>query len=92
MYKRQGVRDYIHVMDLAEGHVRTLDYLKNNNSMNISMNIGTSKGTSVLELIDIFQSEIEYVKEVLTSSNSGIKKTEDLLEASQWHDENFKSK
>ena len=50
-----GVRDYIHVMDLAEGHVRTLDYLKNNNSMNISMNIGTSKGTSVLELIDIFQ-------------------------------------
>ena len=48
--------------------------------------------TNIIELIDIFQSEIEYVKEVLTSSNSGIKKTEDLLEASQWHDENFKSK
>lgn len=47
---------------------------------------------NIIELIDIFQSEIEYVKEVLTSSNSGIKKTEDLLEASQWHDENFKSK
>ncbi|GIR93163.1 MAG: hypothetical protein CM15mP93_13500 [Thiotrichaceae bacterium] len=43
-------------------------------------------------MIDIFQSEIESVKEVLISSNSDVKKTEDLLEESQWHDENFKSK
>ena len=48
--------------------------------------------TNIIELIDIFQSEIESVKEVLTSSNSDVKKTEDLLEESQWHDENFKSK
>ena len=48
--------------------------------------------TNIIELIDIFQSEIESVKEVLISSNSDIKKTEDLLEESQWHDENFKSK
>ena len=47
---------------------------------------------NIIELIDIFQSEIESVKEVLISSNSDIKKTEDLLEESQWHDENFKSK
>ena len=50
-----GVRDYIHVMDLAEGHTRTLDYLKQNKPMNITMNIGTSKGTTVLELIETFQ-------------------------------------
>ena len=48
--------------------------------------------TNIIELIDIFQSEIESVKEVLISSNSDVKKTEDLLEESQWHDENFKSK
>ena len=47
---------------------------------------------NIIELIDIFQSEIESVKEVLISSNSDVKKTEDLLEESQWHDENFKSK
>ena len=47
---------------------------------------------NIIELIDIFQSEIESVKEVLISSNSEVKKTEDLLEESQWHDENFKSK
>ena len=47
---------------------------------------------NIIELIDIFQSEIESVKEVLISSNSDLKKTEDLLEESQWHDENFKSK
>ena len=46
---------------------------------------------NIIELIDIFQSEIESVKEVLISSNSDVKKTEDLLEESQWHDENFKS-
>ena len=47
---------------------------------------------NIIELIDIFQSEIESLKEVLISSNSDVKKTEDLLEESQWHDENFKSK
>ena len=48
--------------------------------------------TNIIELIDIFQSEMESVKEVLISSNSDKKKTEDLLKESQWHDENFKSK
>lgn len=50
-----GVRDYIHVMDLAEGHLKTLDYLLKTNSMHIALNIGTGKGTSVLELIKIFE-------------------------------------
>ena len=49
-----GVRDFIHVMDIAEGHVSTLDYLLENKNKNIKLNLGTGKGTSVLELINIF--------------------------------------
>jgi UDP-glucose 4-epimerase len=49
------VRDYIHVMDLAEAHVAALDYLlKNKEGIENEFNIGTGKGTSVKELIDIF--------------------------------------
>ena len=60
-----GVRDYIHVMDLAEGHMRTLDYLQNRNPGIIKLNLGTGKGISVLELIKTFEEvnkvEIPYV-------------------------------
>ena len=49
------VRDYIHIMDLSEGHIRTLDYLLNSHSQIINMNIGTGLGTSVLELVKIFE-------------------------------------
>ena len=84
-----GVRDYIHVMDLAEGHAKTLDYLKQNKPMNLTMNIGTSKGTSVLELIETFQRvnniEIPHLFEKrregdvarLVADNSLLKKTLD---------------
>ena len=48
-----GVRDYIHVVDLAAGHVRALDQL---DSMRCeAINLGTGRGTSVLELVDAFQ-------------------------------------
>ncbi len=50
-----GIRDYIHVMDLAEGHVRTLELLLKSNAQIINMNLGTGFGTSVLQLIDAFQ-------------------------------------
>ena len=50
-----GIRDYIHVVDLAEAHVITLDYLFKNETDIINLNIGTGIGTSVLELIDAFQ-------------------------------------
>ena len=50
-----GIRDFIHVMDIAEGHVNTLDYLLENKNTNIKLNLGTGKGTSVLELINIFK-------------------------------------
>ena len=47
-----GVRDYIHVMDLAEGHVAALEKL----SPGVHIyNLGTGKGTSVLQLKDAFE-------------------------------------
>ena len=45
-----GVRDYIHVVDLAIGHIKALEHL---NGLNI-YNLGTGKGTSVLELVNTF--------------------------------------
>ena len=60
-----GVRDFIHVMDIADGHVGTLEYLLENKNTNIKLNLGTGKGTSVLELINIFKNvnhvEIPYI-------------------------------
>jgi UDP-glucose 4-epimerase len=47
-----GIRDYIHVMDLAEGHVAALNKLKL--GVNI-YNLGTGQGTSVLQLIKAFE-------------------------------------
>ena len=53
-----GVRDYIHVMDLAEGHILAL---KNKKKGLKIYNLGTGKGTSVLELVNMF-SKINNVK------------------------------
>ncbi len=49
-----GVRDYIHVCDLAEGHVAALDYA-NAHTGTIAVNLGTGRGTSVLELTAAFE-------------------------------------
>ena len=49
-----GIRDYIHVVDLAEGHVATLKKLATNPGL-VIYNLGTGKGTSVLEMIEAFQ-------------------------------------
>lgn len=46
-----GIRDYIHVVDLAKGHVKAIEYL--GRGVNI-YNLGTGKGTSVLELVNTF--------------------------------------
>jgi len=48
-----GVRDYIHVVDLAQGHLAALNYLKNKQT-SITVNLGTGQGTSVKELVDTF--------------------------------------
>ena len=49
------IRDYIHVMDLADGHLKALDFLLKNNPKILTLNIGTGKGISVLELIKTFE-------------------------------------
>ncbi len=49
------VRDYIHVMDLAEAHLKILEYLTKNNPIYRNVNVGTGIGTSVLELIKVFE-------------------------------------
>lgn len=49
-----GVRDYIHVVDLAEGHVAALNHLASNPGL-VVYNLGTGKGTSVLELVHAFE-------------------------------------
>ena len=46
-----GVRDYIHVNDLAVAHVNALDYLVNNNK-DLLVNLGAGKGHSVLSVIE----------------------------------------
>ena len=50
-----GIRDYIHVMDLANGHCAVLEYLLNEKPQFLTLNLGTGKGTSVLEFIRIFE-------------------------------------
>lgn len=50
-----GVRDYIHVMDLAEGHVAALEHL---NAGVTSYNLGTGRGSSVLELVHTFEQAV----------------------------------
>ena len=48
-----GVRDYIHVVDLAQGHLAALNYLKTK-QQSITVNLGTGKGVSVKEMADTF--------------------------------------
>ncbi len=49
-----GVRDYIHVVDLAEGHLKALERLMTTTGVE-AFNLGTGRGYSVLELIGTFQ-------------------------------------
>ena len=49
-----GVRDYIHVVDLAKGHVKTLNAIQNNCGVEI-YNLGTGKGYSVLDIVKAFE-------------------------------------
>ncbi len=49
-----GVRDYIHVVDLARGHVKALNYLLSGKG-SITANLGAGKGYSVLDLVKAFE-------------------------------------
>ena len=59
------IRDYIHVMDVAEGHIKALEFLLDDEPNLYNINLGTGKGTSVLELIKIFENinnvKLDYV-------------------------------
>ncbi len=50
-----GIRDYIHVMDLAEGHIAALNYLQSNSDSFEFFNLGSSNGYSVFEIINEFK-------------------------------------
>ena len=59
-----GIRDYIHVTDLASGHLASIDYIINNNK-NLEINLGTGEGFSVLDIVKkteiISNKKINYV-------------------------------
>ncbi len=45
-----GIRDYVHVEDLAEAHAKAIDYLQSGGA-NLTVNLGTGVGTSVMEIL-----------------------------------------
>jgi UDP-glucose 4-epimerase len=49
-----GVRDYIHVVDLARGHIEALKALKNSSGV-LTVNLGTGQGYSVLDVVQAFE-------------------------------------
>ena len=48
-----GVRDYIHITDLANGHIKAIDYVIKNNGIDY-YNLGTGHGYSVMEMVNAF--------------------------------------
>jgi len=49
-----GARDYIHVADLARGHIKALDYIKNHSGI-LTVNLGRGEGYSVLDVVRSFE-------------------------------------
>jgi len=49
-----GIRDYIHVVDLAKGHLKAVEYCSRHSGAEI-FNLGTGMGYSVLELVNTFE-------------------------------------
>ncbi|WP_076342755.1 UDP-glucose 4-epimerase GalE [Brachymonas chironomi] len=84
-----GVRDYIHVMDLAEGHLCALDYAHQHPGWH-AINLGTGTGHSVLEMVTAFASasgmEIPYQFEPRRSGDvaSCYAKTDKANKLLQW--------
>ncbi len=50
-----GLRDYLHVVDLAEGHLAALNYLGTHPSALLTVNLGTGQGYSVLDMVKAFE-------------------------------------
>ena len=49
------IRDYVHVMDIADGHINALNFLLSSKNIFTSINLGTGKNTTVLELVKVFE-------------------------------------
>lgn len=65
------VRDYIHVLDLADAHIRSLEYLTKNETSNI-FNLGNGVGFSVLEIIEAAERVVgKPIKKVIEGRRSG---------------------
>ena len=58
------IRDFIHIMDLAQGHISAMQFLKNNEPCFLTINLGSESETSILQLIKTFenisQTKIQY--------------------------------
>lgn len=66
-----GVRDYIHVVDLALGHIKTLPFVEENPGVHI-FNLGTGKGYSVMDVIKAFERVNDLsVPHVISSRRAG---------------------
>ncbi len=66
-----GVRDYIHVVDLAKGHLAALDYVMNHQTIE-AVNLGTGTGYSVLDVVNAFTTATEQsVPYVITDRRPG---------------------
>lgn len=66
-----GVRDYIHVTDLAKGHLAALDYASENKGFK-AVNLGTGKGSSVLEVVKAYEKACgREIKTVITPRRAG---------------------
>ena len=72
-----GVRDYIHVVDLAKGHVKALQKIDEKCGFKI-YNLGTGKGYSVLDIVKKEPEKFIESADVLVVAGRGIKKEEDL--------------
>ena len=67
-----GVRDYIHVMDLAEGHLAALKALLSGGDQLLQLNLGSGQGHSVLEVIEAFGRACGHaIPYVITQRRSG---------------------
>jgi UDP-glucose 4-epimerase len=67
-----GVRDYIHVMDLAEGHLAALNVLLAGGDQQLTLNLGSGQGHSVLEVIHAFAAVCGHpIQYTITDRRSG---------------------
>ena len=67
-----GVRDYIHVVDLAKGHIKALEKLEKEKSGIYIYNLGTGKGYSVLDMVHAFEKTTgQKIQYKITASRAG---------------------